>query len=48
MNTDHHTCSWLLESQLAPFVDAFMLHLFDCRYAFNTIKVMGQMCNFLV
>lgn len=38
MNTDHHTCSWLLESQLAPFVDAFMLHLFDCRYAFNTIN----------
>jgi len=37
MNSDHHTNSWLFESQLAPFVDAFMLHLFDCRYASNTI-----------
>lgn len=37
MNADHHTSSWLFESQLAPFVDAFMLHLFDCRYASNTI-----------
>ena len=34
----HHTTSWLLESQLAPYVDAFMLHLFDCRYASNTIN----------
>src|SRR5450631_1017375 len=33
----HHTISWLFESQLAPYVDAFMLHLFDCRYASNTI-----------
>ena len=33
----HHTTSWLLESQLAPYIDAFMLHLFDCRYASNTI-----------
>ena len=33
----HHTTSWLYESQLAPYVDAFMLHLFDCRYAPNTI-----------
>ncbi|WP_024298894.1 site-specific integrase [Methylomicrobium lacus] len=38
MYSDHHTSSWLLESQLAPFVDAFMLRLFDCRYAFNTIN----------
>lgn len=38
MYSDHHTSGWLLESQLAPFVDAFMLHLFDCRYAFNTIN----------
>jgi site-specific recombinase XerD len=37
MKADHHTSSWLFESQLAPFVDAFMLHLFDCRYASNTI-----------
>ncbi len=37
MKSDHHTSSWLFESQLAPFVDAFMLHLFDCRYASNTI-----------
>ncbi|MFA5172717.1 MAG: site-specific integrase [Sulfuriferula sp.] len=37
MNSDHHTSSWLFESPLAPFVDAFMLHLFDCRYASNTI-----------
>ena len=33
----HHTASWLLDSSLAPHVDAFMLHLFDCRYASNTI-----------
>jgi site-specific recombinase XerD len=37
MKSDHHTSSWLFESPLAPFVDAFMLHLFDCRYASNTI-----------
>ena len=34
----HNTTSWLLESELAPYVDAFMLHLFDCRYASNTIN----------
>ena len=33
MNSDHHTSTWLLESQLEPYVDAFMLHLLDCRYA---------------
>ena len=33
MNSDHHhTSTWLLESQLEPYLDAFMLHLFDCRY----------------
>src|SRR5512139_3744716 len=37
MNSDHHTSTWLLESQLEPYVDAYMLHLFDCRYASNTI-----------
>jgi Phage integrase, N-terminal SAM-like domain len=37
MKSDHHTSTWLFESPLAPFVDAFMLHLFDCRYASNTI-----------
>jgi predicted HD phosphohydrolase len=37
MNADHHTSTWLLESQLEPYVDAYMLHLFDCRYASNTI-----------
>ncbi|WP_347990117.1 site-specific integrase [Methylomonas sp. AM2-LC] len=37
MKSDHHTSSWLFESPLTPFVDAFMLHLFDCRYASNTI-----------
>lgn len=37
MKSNHHTSSWLFESPLAPFVDAFMLHLFDCRYASNTI-----------
>ena len=36
-SANHHTLTWLLESQLAPHVDAFMLHLFDCRYASNTI-----------
>ena len=31
MNSDHHhTSTWLLDSQLEPYVDAFMLHLFDC------------------
>ena len=37
MKSDHHTSNWLFDSQLAPFVDAFMLHLFDCRYASHTI-----------
>ena len=38
MNTaNRHTLTWLLESQLAPYVDALMLHLLDCRYASNTI-----------
>jgi site-specific recombinase XerD len=38
MNSDHHhTSTWLLESQLEPYVDAFMLHLLDCRYASNTV-----------
>lgn len=37
MKSDYHTSNWLFNSQLAPFVDAFMLHLFDCRYASNTI-----------
>jgi integrase/recombinase XerC len=36
-SANHHTLIWLLESQLAPHVDAFMLHLLDCRYASNTI-----------
>jgi integrase/recombinase XerC len=36
-SANHHTLLWLLESQLAPHVDAFMLHLLDCRYASNTI-----------
>ncbi len=36
-STNRHTLLWLLESQLAPHVDAFMLHLLDCRYASNTI-----------
>jgi hypothetical protein len=30
MDSDHHhTSTWLLESQLEPYVDAFMLHLFE-------------------
>ena len=37
MYADHHTTSWLINSPLVPHVDAFMLHLFDCRYASNTI-----------
>ena len=36
-STNHHTLIWLLESPLAPHVDAFMLHLLDCRYASNTV-----------
>ncbi|MEQ1559265.1 MAG: site-specific integrase [Methyloglobulus sp.] len=38
MNSDHRTSSWLFESQLAPHVDALMLHLHNCRYASNTIN----------
>ncbi len=38
MNTSQHTAIWLLDSELAPHVDAFMRHLFDCRYASNTIN----------
>jgi site-specific recombinase XerC len=38
MNTSQHTAIWLLDSELAPHVDAFMLHLFDCRYPSNTIN----------
>ncbi|MGZ0078320.1 site-specific integrase [Methylomonas sp. YC3] len=37
MYVDHHAVSCLLDSTLAPHVDAFMLHLFDCHYASNTI-----------
>ena len=37
-SANHHTLIWLLESQLALHVDAFMLHLLDCRYASNTIN----------
>jgi integrase/recombinase XerC len=36
-SANRHTLLWLLESQLAPHVDAFMLHLLDCSYASNTI-----------
>jgi integrase/recombinase XerC len=38
MKTAYQTTCWLYESQLAPFVDAFMLHMLDCRYASNTIN----------
>lgn len=38
MNSDHRTSSWLFESQLAPHVDALMLHLLGCRYASSTIN----------
>lgn len=37
-SANHHTLIWLLDSQLAPHVDAFMLHLLDCRYASNTVN----------
>jgi hypothetical protein len=32
----HHTTDWLLESQLAPYVDAFTQYLVECRYASHT------------
>jgi integrase/recombinase XerC len=32
-----HTSTWLNDSQLTPYVDAFTQHLFNCRYASNTI-----------
>ncbi|MEQ1546276.1 site-specific integrase [Methyloglobulus sp.] len=36
-STNRHKLLWLLESQLAPHVDALMLHFLNCRYASNTI-----------
>lgn len=36
-SANRHILPWLLESQLAPHVDALMLHLLDCRYASNTV-----------
>ena len=38
----HHTSTWLLESQLAPFVDAFMLHFIECRYESHTAVTFSQ------
>ena len=31
-SSQHHTTVWLIESQLAPFVDAFTHNLIKCRY----------------
>jgi hypothetical protein len=36
MNPYHHSTLWLLESQLAPYVDAYTQHLTECRYASHT------------
>ena len=36
MNPHHHSTHWLLESQLAPYVDAYTQHLIECRYASHT------------
>jgi site-specific recombinase XerD len=36
MNPHHHSTLWLLESQLAPYVDAFTQHLIERRYASHT------------
>jgi len=36
MNPHHHSTLWLLESQLAPYVDAYTQHLIECRYASHT------------
>jgi integrase/recombinase XerC len=38
MKTAHQTTRWLHQSQLAPYADALMQHLLDCRYASNTIN----------
>ena len=35
-HSHHHTTVWLLESQLAPYVDAFSQHLIEGRYALHT------------
>ena len=35
-HSHHHNTVWLLESQLAPFVDAFTQHLIEGRYASHT------------
>ena len=36
MNPHHHSTLWLLESQLAPYVDAYTQRLIECRYASHT------------
>jgi integrase/recombinase XerC len=36
--SQHHASTWLNDSQLTPYVDAFTQHLFNCRYASNTIS----------
>ena len=36
MNPHHQSTLWLLESQLAPYVDAYTQHLIECRYASHT------------
>lgn len=37
-SSHHHSTEWLIESQLAPYVDAFTHHLLACRYSSHTTK----------
>jgi integrase/recombinase XerC len=47
MNPPHHSTAWLLESQLAPYVDAFTHYLTERRYASNTVDTyLGCIAHF--
>ena len=47
MNPIHHSTTWLLESQLTAYVDAFMHHFIEGRYSSITIeKYLGCIAHF--
>jgi len=47
MNPIHHSTTWLLESQLAAYVDAFTLHFTEGRYASVTVETyLGCLAHF--
>jgi hypothetical protein len=37
--TQRRTSTWLNDSQLTPYVDAFTQHLFNCRYASTPLVI---------